>query len=64
MEYEISFFFLFFFLEREGGVRAEDEIEEASRGYSLINSTARKLPIQKCMGKITVQLKSQRESEK
>ena len=61
---KFPFFFLFFFLEREGGVRAEDEIEEASRRYSLINSTARKLPIQKCMGKITVQLKSQRESEK
>ncbi len=28
-----------------------------------INSTASKLPIQKCMGKITVQLKSHRESE-
>ncbi len=27
------------------------------------NSTARKLPIQKCMGKIDVQLKSHGESE-
>ncbi len=29
----------------------------------LHNSTARKLPIQKCMGKIAVQLKSHGESE-
>ncbi len=28
-----------------------------------INSTARKLPIQKCMGKIAVQLKSHGKSE-
>ncbi len=29
----------------------------------MTNSTARKLPIQKCMGKIAVQLKSHGESE-
>ncbi len=31
--------------------------------YYLANSTARKLPIQKCMGKIDIQLKSHGESE-
>ncbi len=30
---------------------------------NVANSTARKLPIQKCMGKIAVQLKSHGESE-
>ncbi len=31
--------------------------------YDIINSTACKLPIKKCMGKIAVQFKSHGESE-
>ncbi len=34
-----------------------------TRSITHTNSTARKLPIQKCIGKVAVQLKSHGESE-
>ncbi len=53
-----SLFFLFLF------VFAIMYLKLCNRTFYLyFNSTARKLPIKKCMGKIAVQLKSHGESE-